>query len=298
MPDVSVIVPIYNSEETIGACIESILHQSYTDTEVILVDDGSTDESGAICESYRSKYVRIHVIHQSNKGRTEARYVGVQQAHGEWVAFVDSDDTLPCDALQNLYEATSGQTDIVLGNGYTLPNEQRTVIPMSDFRHLAVRGEGTIGVPWGSLYRRTLMTPYLFDLPRHIMMGEDYIFWLRMVFSTAKPVNVVYESVYNKGAEHTSNCFHWTSSYCYELNEFRKAAIPSSEYRLYLSDMITDRLANLFAIALCESRSIWKHSTYYRDIISDIQATNYPLSFKKHLFLALPSLRLRKLLAT
>lgn len=294
MPDVSVIVPIYNSEDTIAVCIQSILSQTFTNLEIILVDDGSSDKSGNICDDYAIKDNRILVIHQPNQGRSRARSVGVENAHGEWITFVDSDDTLPETAIALLYEKTDSSTDIILGNGYTLPNEHRDVIPMSDFRHLTVRGEGTIGVPWGSLYRKVIVTPYLFDLPCHIINGEDYIFWLRLVFLTDRPVKIVYQSVYNKGEEHTSNIFKWTADYCYELNEYRKSAIPQDQYDEYLPDMIQDRLANMFAVAVCQSRKEWKNSKYYLDILCDMKLLHSSFSIKQLLFLHLPSLKLRK----
>lgn len=285
---ISVIVPVYNSQDTIAACIESILNQSYTDFELIIVDDGSTDDSSKICDEYINRDYRVHVIHQENKGRTEARWVGVNQSTGDWICFVDSDDTLPVDSLRLLQSCISENTDIVLGNGYSLSPESRTAIPIDEFRHLAVRAEGTIGLPWGSLYRRNVITHYLFDIPRHIMMGEDYIFWLRLVFSTEKPVHIVYESVYNKGEEHTCNTFHWTAEYCYELNELRKSAIPSEKYEEFLSEMIDDRLVNLFAVVTCEPRMKWKQSPFYLDILSDLKKLNRKLSLKQRLFLMMP----------
>ena len=288
---ISVVVPIYNSTDTLSNCIESILNQSFSDLEVILVDDGSTDGSSEICDQFAKKDHRIKVIHQSNKGRTEARKVGVSQATGEWLCFVDSDDTLPIDSILVLQSATDNTTDIVLGNGYTLPNEQRKQIPMAEFRHLAVRAEGNIGLPWGSLYRRSVLTPYLFDLPRHIMMGEDYIFWLRLAFSTNKPVNVVYESVYHKGDEHTCNTFKWTSAYCYELNELRKGAISKEQHDEYLEDMLHDRIVNLFAVAIHEPQHIWRHSPYYQDIKEDMHRLNTQFSFKQRLFLLMPHIK-------
>ena len=179
---VSVVVPVYNSEDSIGACISSILNQSLHDIEVILVDDGSIDCSGSICDDYANVDNRIVVVHQENMGRSAARLHGTQTACGEWLAFVDSDDTLPDDALSDLYAMSSDDIDIVLGNGDSLKGEKRDTIPIGEFRHMAVRSDGQIGLPWGSLYRRTVVTPYLFDLPREIMNGEDYIFWLRLVF--------------------------------------------------------------------------------------------------------------------
>jgi len=291
-PKISVVIPVFNSENTIGACIESVLRQTFSDFELIIVDDGSTDNSGAICDDYHSRDTRITVIHQSNKGRTEARWQGVKTAQGEWLCFVDSDDTLPADSLSFLHSATEDTTDIVLGNGDTLSGEQRRQIPMVDFRHLAVRAEGQIGLPWGSLYRRSVLSYYLFDIPRHIMMGEDYIFWLRLVFSTEKPVNVVYESVYNKGDEHTCNTFQWTSSYCHELNELRCQAIPAEQRDEYLRDTIEDRLVNLYAVVVHEPRRIWRHSPYYQDIKDDMKRMDMKLPLRKRLFLLMPHFRM------
>ena len=289
-PHLSVVIPVYNSEDTIGACIDSVLQQSYTGFELIIVDDGSTDKSGDICDDYSERDSRITVIHQSNKGRTEARWQGVKTARGEWLTFVDSDDTLPVDALMHLSAVANEDTDIVLGNGYTLPDEQRRQIPMAEFRHLAIRGEGNIGLPWGSLYRRSVLSSYLFDIPRHIMMGEDYIFWLRLVFSTEKPVNVVYENVYHKGDDHTCSTFRWTSEYCYELNELRMGAIPTEQRDDYLGGTVDDRLANLYAVAVDEPRRIWRHSPYYQDIIDDMKRLDMKLPLRKRLFLLMPHL--------
>lgn len=295
---ISVVVPAYNAGETIAECIESIQHQQYGQWELWVVDDGSTDATGAVCDSYAASDLRVHVVHQPNKGRSAARLEGMMRAKGEWIAFVDADDKLPVDSLTLLYAAASNDVDIVLGNGYALPSEKRHIIPMSDFRHLAVRGEGTIGVPWGSLYRRSVLTPWMMEVPRHIYNGEDYLFWLRLVFTTERPVAVVYDSVYDKGEEHTSNCFRWTADYCYELNELRKLSIPVEWHDEYLEDMLQDRLANLYSVTLYTPRSEWQRSSYYRDIMDDLRKIGKRLSLKNRLFLRLPSRSLRRLYST
>ena len=97
---ISVIIPIYRSEAYLADCIESVLHQTLSDLELILVDDGSDDSSGSICDDYAKRDKRIRVIHQPNRGRTEARARGVAEAKGEWVAFVDSDDRLGSNSLK------------------------------------------------------------------------------------------------------------------------------------------------------------------------------------------------------
>ena len=94
-PIISVIVPVYNEEVRISRCIESILNQDIQELELILIDDGSTDSSGRICEKYARKDSRIQVIHQKNSGVGSARNTGITASKGKYIAFVDSDDYLP-----------------------------------------------------------------------------------------------------------------------------------------------------------------------------------------------------------
>lgn len=100
MPQISVIVPVYNVEKYLAECVDSILAQTLHDIEVILVDDGSTDNSSSICDAYKIRDERIKVIHQPNKGIAAARNAGIRTASGKYIAFVDSDDFLDC----NMYE--------------------------------------------------------------------------------------------------------------------------------------------------------------------------------------------------
>ncbi len=291
---ISVIVPVYNASDTIASCIESIQRQTMADFQLVVVDDGSSDNSGAICDSYAARDSRITVVHQQNLGRTAARQRGTAAAVGEWLAYVDADDTLPEDALATLLQRADDGTDIVLGNGHLLQGESRSVIPMSDFRHLTIRSEGTIGVPWGSLYRRTVVDDSLFDIPREIYNGEDYLFWVRLVFLTEKPVHVVRQPVYNKGAEHTCADFVWTADYCQKLNLYRVGSIPAGLYDSYADDVITDQLVNLFAVAVCQRRQEWVCSDFYQNLMKEIRDRGYSLNWKKILFLRLPSLRMRR----
>lgn len=92
MPKISVIVPVYNTEPYLRQCIDSILNQTFTDFELLLVDDGSTDHSGEICEEYAQIDARIKLFHTPNHGVSAARNLGINQASGEWITFVDSDD--------------------------------------------------------------------------------------------------------------------------------------------------------------------------------------------------------------
>lgn len=105
MPSISVIVPVYKAEAFLHACVDSILSQTFSDFEVILVDDGSPDRSGEICDDYARKDGRVSVIHQENSGQAAARNRALGQAEGQWICFVDSDDVIHPKMLEALYGA-------------------------------------------------------------------------------------------------------------------------------------------------------------------------------------------------
>lgn len=124
---ISVIVPIYNTEKYLDACITSIVNQPYSALQIILVDDGSTDGSGEICDAWAEKDSRIQVIHQKNAGVSAARNAGLDIAVGELISFVDSDDLLPPDVYAQLSKSWN-QKDLVMG-GMELIQEDGTAIP-------------------------------------------------------------------------------------------------------------------------------------------------------------------------
>ena len=105
MYEISVIIPVYNTEQFLGDCLNSVLAQTFTDFEAILIDDGSTDKSPAIAEEFATNDKRIVIIHQENKGLSEARNTGIKAARGKWITFVDSDDKLAPSFLQKLLDA-------------------------------------------------------------------------------------------------------------------------------------------------------------------------------------------------
>ena len=101
---ISVIVPIYRVEKYLPACIDSILYQTFTDFELILVDDGSPDRCPEICDEVARRDARVRVIHQANAGLSAARNAGIEIAHGEWLGFVDSDDYIAPQFYEKLYQ--------------------------------------------------------------------------------------------------------------------------------------------------------------------------------------------------
>ena len=129
-PHISVIIPVYNTEPYLNDCIASVVCQSYEHIQIILVNDGSTDGSGAICDAWAARDSRITVIHQKNAGVSAARNAALDVAEGEWISFVDSDDILMPDAYVHLLESL-GDRDLVMGNmvlldqyGEQLPSTQ------------------------------------------------------------------------------------------------------------------------------------------------------------------------------
>lgn len=101
---ISVIVPVYNVEKYLRKCIDSILCQTYKNFEIILIDDGSSDNSGKICDEYLNRDERISVFHKKNQGLSEARNTGIKKAKGKYLTFVDSDDFINEEYILNLYD--------------------------------------------------------------------------------------------------------------------------------------------------------------------------------------------------
>lgn len=170
MPQISVIVPVYKVEKYIYRCVDSILAQTYTDFELILVDDGSPDSCGAICDEYAKKDSRVVVIHQENGGLSAARNAGIDWAFAnsdsEWLTFVDSDDWIVPDYLEMLYAGTD-ISDIVTCNAkYYHENEivevnsfssERCVFSGRDACLHLYKMDGMISIEaWAKLYRKVL----------------------------------------------------------------------------------------------------------------------------------------------
>ena len=109
---ISIVVPVYNVEKYLGKCLDSILGQTYRNLEIIVVDDGSTDHSGSICDEYGKKDPRVAVIHQDNQGVSAARTSGIGKARGQYVGFVDGDDWIAEGMYQDLYRAMKSQNEI------------------------------------------------------------------------------------------------------------------------------------------------------------------------------------------
>ena len=165
---ISVIVPIYNVEKYLNKCIESIINQSYSNLEIILVDDGSKDSSGIMCDSYILKDKRIKVIHKENGGLSDARNVGLDKAKGEYIVFIDSDDWIDEKMIEILYNIVKkNNSDISICDYFLAYNEEIQtqkedieVINLSNIEALKKIYDKDLGVcmivAWNKLYKRNL----------------------------------------------------------------------------------------------------------------------------------------------
>lgn len=186
-PDVSVIIPVYNAEDYLTRCVDSILAQSLQSWELLLVDDGSTDGSGAVCDAYAKRDARIHVIHQKNGGISAARNAGLAVACGYYIGFVDADDWVEPEMFQALYDtAERSHSDIVMCDAVTVypdgRTEQDTITQLPGSRTLKREDltpqllRGMAGSVCRCLYRTELLRRYDISFSQGIKFSEDRIF--------------------------------------------------------------------------------------------------------------------------
>ena len=188
----SIIVPVYNTEKYLNKCINSILDQTYKNFELIIIDDGSTDRSPAICDVYAQNDERIKLVHQANCGHTKAREAGLLLATGEYVFFVDSDDWIEPDALDTINKSVvKTDADIVTFDSYFCHDDKKV-----KYHQLAPSGVydkkgllkfiypkmiysgrffyfGVYASMWNKVFRRSILAPNLLNVDKKIRIGED-----------------------------------------------------------------------------------------------------------------------------
>ncbi len=199
MPLVSVIVPVYNTEQYLQRCIDSILAQTFKDFELILVDDGSPDNCGAICDEYSARYDFIFSIHKENGGVSAARNDGVGRATGKYVTFIDPDDWIDRFYLERLYRACEdNDADIAVGSSErifcekeaTTPDEEGTVVRnrYEALNIYGMHGGADIRSSWAKLIKREIVCKELFPMGR--VMAEDAACVYRWYWQATKIVEV------------------------------------------------------------------------------------------------------------
>lgn len=175
---ISIIIPVYNVEQYLERCMNTVLHQTYENLEIILVDDGSTDRSGEMCDRYAEQDERVQVIHKENGGASAARNVGLQNVHGVYVCFVDSDDWIETDMLSYMMELMQEDSDVdmIIGDAYNQFDKCGKIEIWNHHRCLEhffrTRGEKDTHNVWGRLYKVEMLKDFCFLEGR---MNEDVI---------------------------------------------------------------------------------------------------------------------------
>ena len=204
----SIIIPVYNVEKYLSACVDSILNQSYKDYEIILVDDGSNDSSPLICDEYSSKFSFIHTIHKSNGGQADARNVGLEVSKGDYICYIDSDDFLSNNNVLNiLAEKTKTKPDVIhykfsewfeieghLANckfDYKVPTQGRSI---GEIYCDLIDKDSYYNSAWSKIIRRQLLIDNNIRFEKGIV-GEDNE-WYYHVVLVAKSLILVDESLY------------------------------------------------------------------------------------------------------
>ena len=192
-PTVSIIVPVYNAEATISRCIESIINQEYRDFELLLIDDGSTDSSGTICDRYAAEDSRIRLIHKENTGVSETRNMALDLACGTYLQFLDSDDWITPNATRLFVEeAERYHCDMVISDFYRVVGKRVAhkgdidddcVLTQEEFSAHMLQNPADFyyGVLWNKLYRRDIVEKYHLRMNPEISWCEDFMFNLEYI---------------------------------------------------------------------------------------------------------------------
>ena len=211
MSKVSVIVPVYNAELFLRRCIDSILNQSFTDFDLILINDGSKDQSPAICDEYEARDERVHVIHQKNRGPSNARNCGIDwafsQSSSAYLAFVDSDDYVHPQFLEYMYQAVENNSAEIsmCRHKYIAEKEKLENVKLHNMcraneisaEDLMVSQSNSFNYVWGKFYAKSCF--HTLRYPEDISFGEDNLITFRTMFECNKIVyvdNILYYYFY------------------------------------------------------------------------------------------------------
>ena len=242
---ISVIVPVYNVEPYLAKCVDSILEQSYTNLEVILVNDGSKDSSGSICDDFARKDHRVRVIHKENGGLSSARNVGIEAATGEYISFIDSDDWIEPAAYEHLLELMEKyQVKLVCGGNYDVDGrtgkktlgvcpKREEVVTAEEFVGRMFLWDGCDSSVCDKIFHRSLLETFRFPegqvcedvaITYKIVLGAE-----RAVFSEVPFYNYYHRvGSISRTVEITDNSFHF-SRHTQEIYSYIREHHPSIE---------------------------------------------------------------------
>lgn len=289
IPKISVIIPVYKGELYLEECVQSIQNQTLKDIEILLLDDGSPDKSGEICDRMAIDDERIRVIHKANEGINATRCRGVKEAKAEWIVFSDDDDTMPADALEAFWNEHE-ETDIVIG---FLENPvHRKPLNLSECRENAISARLFPPTPWGKLYRKSLFDDAIFNFPREIDGEEDTIMNIRLMFKTQVAPHFVFRKVYNFRRNTASVSHQKKASLAHEalFDKVRAASIPSEEFGNYMDPILHSCLNGLTRVGYYAPEELAIKGNPYLLLIEErIKDSGYRLNLREWWLLRIKS---------
>lgn len=266
---ITVVIPAYNVDQYIGRTLDSTINQTFEDYEVVVVDDGSKDDTGAICDKYAAENEKIIAIHQENEGVMAARLNGVAHSHGEWIMFLDGDDRLPPGSLYKLFVHASDGVDVVLGTIEQINSEgeafskgmiaKKGLLSNTEFAQSISRYPRGLH---GAIYRRTIL--YNISVSRKIVNNEDQIF---NIFLTGriKNVYVTNEVVHyytirtNSVSKHKYGADYWYMMIAYVRDNYQKYNVKDIIYRRYILTRICSISRSMISLHLDFKNPVFDH---------------------------------------
>ncbi len=303
---VSVIVPVYNAEQYLGQCIESVLDQTLQDTELILVDDGSPDNSGVICDEYSRSDNRVTVIHKENAGVSTARNDGLRIARGDWVLFSDADDFFELAALDELYKrGEESNADVVFGDVNLLEGSKSRTVEF--YRNEFTTDDPTIieqlikadfsckycfdppgagpafgyGSPCNKLVKRDFLFRNNITFDKNLKLFEDALY-TAYLFVHAKKVSYIHAVVYNYRLHQGSS----TKSYQLDLPSINEASFhawdrfrlqydPNGIYQYPYYALVIRRFTGLFGLYFFNKSNPLSLNAQFKELKELMRAVPY-----------------------
>lgn len=271
-PSVSIIVPVYNASSTLYRCIDSILAQNFSDFELLLINDGSKDNSGVICDEYVAKDPRVRVIHKENGGVSSARNLGLDNAKGEWIAFVDSDDWVAVDYIKNLYSHTTDNIDLVVSFPTYIYNDGSSKIPKYKEKRVCEHNFEKIFVehsmhqntsPWSKLFRKKLIEENKIRFCEEMHIGEDLLFLYNFMLVSIR--------IYISSETDYMYSYDLTSSLTKRVNSFKSEYTGYANIKQVVNKLITIRNIRLDASL---QRLGWVVGFYTRNVLNALYHDN------------------------
>lgn len=230
---ISVIVPVYNAEKYIRECIESIIRQTYENLEIILVDDGTPDNSGGICDEYSIKDKRIKVIHKENGGVSSARNSGLENSTGEYIAFIDGDDYIEKSYFEKMIEKIKKENADCVGCGYNriydnkieaVVSNQPYSLKEKDYLENVLYVQSGLGFCHMKLWKKSCINSIRFN--EKLKVAEDALFNIQ-ASKNVKNFYMINEALYNYRFNETSLVRNYDKNY---MNKYLDAMIVTQDY--------------------------------------------------------------------